>query len=49
MRLGVIGYGAIGREVVSAWRQGALGTGVELAAVLVRQAAPRRGRSADQR
>jgi aspartate dehydrogenase len=41
MRLGVIGYGAIGREVVSAWRRGALGPGVELAAVLVRS--PRAG------
>ncbi|MDF2781959.1 MAG: hypothetical protein K0S96_1763, partial [Geminicoccaceae bacterium] len=41
MRLGVIGYGAIGREVVAAWRRGALGARVELAAVLVRR--PRSG------
>jgi aspartate dehydrogenase len=42
MRLGVIGYGAIGREVAAAWRRGDLGPGIELAAVLVR-----RPRSAD--
>lgn len=41
MRLGIIGYGAIGREVVEAWRRGDLGPGVELAAVLVRR--PREG------
>ena len=41
MRLGVIGYGAIGREVVAAWRRRALGPNVELAAVLVRS--PRAG------
>jgi aspartate dehydrogenase len=35
MRLGVIGYGAIGREVVAAGRRGAL-EGVEVVAVLVR-------------
>lgn len=37
MRLGMIGCGAIGREVVSAWRRGGLGEGVVLAAVLVRR------------
>jgi aspartate dehydrogenase len=37
MRLGLIGYGAIGREVVAAWRRGDLGPEVELAAVLVRR------------
>jgi aspartate dehydrogenase len=42
MRLGMIGYGAIGREVVAASRRGDLGPQVELAAVLVR-----RPRSAD--
>jgi aspartate dehydrogenase len=41
MRLGVIGYGAIGRAVVAAWQQAALGPRVELAAVLVRT--PRAG------
>ena len=40
MRLGVIGHGAIGREVVAAWRRGDLGAGVELAAVLVRRPRP---------
>ena len=35
MRLGIIGYGAIGREVVEAGRRGALGH-AEVAAVLVR-------------
>ena len=39
MRLGIIGYGAIGREVVEAGPRGAL-EGVELVAVLVRR--PRR-------
>jgi phosphoglycerate dehydrogenase-like enzyme len=42
MRLGVIGYGAIGREVAAAWRRGGLGPRVDLAAVLVRR--PRPGR-----
>ena len=42
MRLGVIGHGAIGREIVAAWRQGALGPAVEVAAVLVRR--PREAR-----
>lgn len=41
VRLGVIGYGAIGREVVDAWRRGDLGPRIELAAVLVRR--PREG------
>jgi aspartate dehydrogenase len=36
MRLGIIGYGAIGREVVAAGRRGML-EGVEIAAVLVRR------------
>jgi aspartate dehydrogenase len=36
MRLGIIGHGAIGREVVEAGRRGAL-EGVEIAAVLVRR------------
>ena len=43
MRLGMIGYGAIGREVAAAWRRGDLGPQVELAAALVR-----RPRSADE-
>jgi aspartate dehydrogenase len=44
MRLGLIGYGAIGGEVVPAARQGGLGPHVHLAAVLVRRprAAPDR-------
>jgi aspartate dehydrogenase len=37
MRLGMIGYGAIGREVLAASRRSALGAQVELAAVLVRR------------
>jgi aspartate dehydrogenase len=37
MRLGLIGYGAMGGEVVRAAREGALGPGVQLAAVLVRR------------
>jgi aspartate dehydrogenase len=37
MRLGMIGYGAIGREVAAAARRGDLGPQVELAAVLVRR------------
>ncbi len=41
MRLGLIGCGAIGREVMRAAEQGALGPGIELAAVLVRR--PREG------
>jgi aspartate dehydrogenase len=36
MRLGVIGYGAIGREVVAAWRRGALGD-AQIGAILVRR------------
>ena len=40
MRLGIIGCGAIGREVVAAWRRRDLGEGVALAAVLVRRARP---------
>jgi aspartate dehydrogenase len=40
MRLGVIGYGAIGREIVAAGRQGGLGPACEVVAVLVRR--PRR-------
>ena len=42
MRLGLIGCGAIGGEVVRAARQGGLGPGVQLVAVLVRgpRAAP---------
>jgi aspartate dehydrogenase len=36
MRLGLIGCGAIGRDVVAASRRGELGPGVQLAAVLVR-------------
>ncbi|MDF2780869.1 MAG: hypothetical protein K0S96_673 [Geminicoccaceae bacterium] len=40
MRLGVIGHGSIGREVVAAWRQGGLGPSVEVAAVLVRRPRP---------
>jgi aspartate dehydrogenase len=40
MRLGVIGHGAIGREVVAAWRRGALGPAIEVAAVLVRRPRP---------
>ena len=43
MRLGVIGYGAIGREVAAAWRRGDLGPQVELAAVLVRRPRPDAG------
>ena len=39
MRLGVIGYGAIGREVVSRFRAGDLGR-ASLVAVLVRQPRP---------
>jgi aspartate dehydrogenase len=38
MRLGLIGCGAIGGEVVRAAQQGGLGRGVQLAAVLVRRA-----------
>lgn len=41
MRLGVIGYGAIGRAVVEAGVQGALGPRIEVGAVLVRR--PRQG------
>jgi len=41
MRLGVIGHGAIGREVLAAARRGALGDAVEVTAVLVRR--PRAG------
>jgi hypothetical protein len=37
MRLGLIGCGAIGGEVVRAARRGGLGPGVQLAAVLVRR------------
>lgn len=37
LRLGLIGYGAIGREVVAAARRGALGDGIEVAAVLTRR------------
>jgi aspartate dehydrogenase len=37
MRLGLIGCGAIGREVVRAAKEGALGASVQLAAVLVRR------------
>ena len=37
MRLGLIGYGAIGGEVVRAAQEGGLGPGVQLAAVLVRR------------
>jgi aspartate dehydrogenase len=37
MRLGLIGYGAIGAEVVRAAQQGRLGPGLQLAAVLVRR------------
>jgi aspartate dehydrogenase len=37
MRLGMIGYGAIGREVAAAARRGDLGPQVELAAALVRR------------
>ena len=44
MRLGMIGCGAIGREVLAAWQAGALGPGIELAAVLVRRPRPRRRR-----
>jgi aspartate dehydrogenase len=44
VRLGMIGYGVIGREVASAWRRGDLGVGVDLVAVLVRR--PRRDDSA---
>ena len=40
MRLGVIGYGAIGRAVVGAWRQGGLGPRIEIAAVLVQKPRP---------
>jgi aspartate dehydrogenase len=40
MRLGVIGYGAIGGAVVDAWRQGGLGPRVEIAAVLVQRPRP---------
>ena len=36
MRLGLIGCGAIGREVLEAWRQGALGPEAQIVAVLVR-------------
>jgi aspartate dehydrogenase len=39
MRLGVIGYGAIGRAVVAAWRQGGLGD-VQIGAILVRRSRP---------
>jgi aspartate dehydrogenase len=37
MRLGLIGCGAIGAEVLRAWEQGRFGQGVQLAAVLVRR------------
>ena len=37
MRIGMIGYGAIGREVAAASRRGDFGPQVELAAVLVRR------------
>jgi aspartate dehydrogenase len=37
MRLGLIGCGAIGREVMRAVREGGLGPKVQLAAVLVRR------------
>jgi aspartate dehydrogenase len=40
MRLGLIGYGAIGGEVVRAAQQGGLGPGIQLAAVLVRRPRP---------
>jgi aspartate dehydrogenase len=40
MRLGLIGCGAIGREVVRAAREGGLGPKVQLAAVLVRRLRP---------
>lgn len=40
MELGLIGYGAIGREVVAAWRRGDLGPRVRLAAVLCRRPRP---------
>jgi aspartate dehydrogenase len=40
MRLGVIGYGAIGRAVVDAWRDGGLGPRVEIAVVLVQRPRP---------
>ncbi|MGH6895324.1 MAG: aspartate dehydrogenase [Geminicoccaceae bacterium] len=43
MRLGVIGYGAIGRELAAAWRCGGLGPQVDLAAVLVRRLRPDAG------
>jgi aspartate dehydrogenase len=39
MRLGLIGFGAIGREVAAAWRRGDLGK-AELAAILVRRPRP---------
>jgi aspartate dehydrogenase len=37
MRLGLIGHGAIGGEVIAAWRRGELGSRLDLAAVLVRR------------
>jgi aspartate dehydrogenase len=37
MRLGMIGHGAIGCEVVAAWRRGDLGQGAQLVAILVRR------------
>jgi aspartate dehydrogenase len=42
MRLGMIGYGAIGREVVTAWRRGGLGE-VRIGAILVRSRRPDAG------
>lgn len=40
MRLGLIGHGAIGREVVDAWRRGGLGASIRIEAVLVRTPRP---------
>ena len=40
MRIGIIGLGAIGGAVVQAWREGALGSGLEVVSVLVRTPRP---------
>lgn len=37
MRVGLLGFGAIGGEVVARWRAGTLGPGIELVSVLVRR------------
>ena len=44
MRLGLIGHGAIGRELVAAWQRNQLGPDVDLVAILVRRARPAQDR-----